>query len=218
MYELVQFEALTAFTGSYRQHNAALKFLRGQHESWEAPFETAPVELRADEPAAVAAILKGKGMAWEWDWHNMLTWSWLEMIAQLDAQSMQTAVRGPQGRSGGLVSCQLVVRPNSYDHKRHHQQQQGNSQWQSRQKLPIWDFLLLRDDGSGLRMHPQWGSTVVECYEVEGHAEEVQPPQWGLGKSDGPGTYKRFKQIGASSKLRFDAEKGRGLPPGKHAA
>ena len=69
--------------------------------------------------------------------------------------------------------------------------------------MPIWDFVLIRKDGSGIRLHPQWSTTKVESYDVEGHDEEVQPPCAGLGGSDGPGTYKYYKEIGSKRELRF---------------
>ena len=48
-------------------------------------------------------------------------WSWLEMLAQLDEDSMAFVVQGEDNRSRGLVGCDIAMRPGSYDHKRHHQ-------------------------------------------------------------------------------------------------
>ena len=71
----------------------------------------------------------------------------------------------------------------------------------------MWDFLLERADGSSIRLHPQWSTTVVETFAGEGHDTEVEPPARGPGTSDGPGTYRRFKNIGTQTKVRFDAKK-----------
>ena len=43
------------------------------------------------------------------------------MVAQLDKESMQFVVRGENGDdSVGLIACAVMLRPNSYDHSRHH--------------------------------------------------------------------------------------------------
>ena len=138
----------------------------------------------------------------------------MEMVAQLDAASMKTLVQGPDGRSQGLVACHLAPRPNSYDRKRHHQQRNSGGR-ASATKLPVWDFVLIRNDGSGVRLHPNWASTWVECFDVEGHAEAAEPPRRGLGASDGRGTYKRYKAIGTQYRLKFDPAKGYRLKPHK---
>ncbi len=45
-------------------------------------------------------------------------WSWLEMVAQLHANTMELVVCGPDGdRSRGLVCCQVCPCPNSHDHQ-----------------------------------------------------------------------------------------------------
>ena len=105
------------FSANYQQHNAALKWFRHM------------LENRADtrlffsntEATPVPHILKGAGMDYNFDEHLTHVWSWFEMVAQLDAASMAFVVNGDDGRSCGLVSCSCALRPNSYDHKRHHQ-------------------------------------------------------------------------------------------------
>ena len=145
-------------------------------------------------------------MDWSFDETKLGQWSWLEMVAQLDDESMKVAVEGEQGRSRGLIGCELLPRPGSYDHKRHHQLKMAGRPERSKQ-LSVWDFVLRRDDGSALRLHPQWGTPKVETYALEGHDPPVQPPVAGLGGSDGPGTYRHFKDQGTQMFLRFDASK-----------
>ena len=78
-------------------------------------------------------------------------------------------------------------------------------------KLPYWDYVVHREDGSGIRLHPEWSKPSVETFEELGHAEALAvvtvPPRRGLGRSDGPGTYKKYKDIGITEKMRFDAFK-----------
>ena len=156
------------------------------------------------------AIVKGSGMGWTFNLDVMVTWSWHEMVAQLDTESMRVVVEGDACRSGGLIRCELLPRPGfKYDHKRHHQLKDAGRAERNTQ-LRVWDFVLTRDDGSGLRLHPQWSSTKVETYAVEG-GEGLQLPRAGLGESDGPGTYKKFKEAGSQKILRFGGMK---QPPG----
>jgi len=107
------------FAGSYRQHNAALKYFRDEQENPDHPFDSHVLVFPNDAPAAAAAVTWNKGQDWAFDRTKMLWWSWKEMVARLDADSMRIVVRGENGRSCGLLGCYFAPRPNSYDHKRH---------------------------------------------------------------------------------------------------
>ena len=151
-----------------------------------------------------------KGKNFQVDWATEIPWCWLRMVAQLTDESIQTVLKGPDGSTRALVGCSVAARPNSYDHKRHFAMAAaGHSCGQT---LPIWDFVLRRDDGSAIRLRPQWSNTKVETFPAEGHDVEVEAPAAGLGNSDGRGTYKRYKTIGAAGLVRFD---GRKRPPGR---
>ena len=120
---------------------------------------------------------------------------------------MEEVVCGPEGRSRGLVRCEFSERPKSYDHPLHCQKSQGGHA-PPQQKLRAWDFVLIRDDGTGLRVHPEWIKNNISTAKMEGHAEEVPPPERGLGNSDGPGTYKHYKTVCSSGpELKFDKSK-----------
>ena len=207
VFDLEYFRSYRPFTGACSQHNVALKYFRGEQERLDDPFQSPSLEFHASAPIAVAVIDHPKGMAW-WFTGEWRQWCWHEMIAQLDDTSMEKVVNGFEGRSRGLVGCSLAIRPGSYDHKRHHMLIQTATN--SKQRLPIWDFVLHRADGSGIRLHPQYKGTVVETIEEPGHAEEWEvtvPPRRGLGRSDGRGTYKKYKDIGITEKMRFGASK-----------
>ena len=124
------------------------------------------------------------------------------MVAQLDDDSLTYVVDGddPNNRSGGLRGCSLSLRGGSYDHKRQVQVHQD-------EKMREWDFLLVRENGSSIRLHPNWNDRKVKTYKREGHTTEVEPPARGLGQSDGPGTFKHYREIGNERTLRFDAQK-----------
>ena len=86
-------------------------------------------------------------------------------------------------------------------------------------KLPVWDFVLHREDGTAMRLHPQWSPLPgpdgkkkkarpeVEAFGLDGHAEPVAPPAAGFGRSDGRGTYRHFLTLGFEKKLKFDGAK-----------
>ena len=112
----------------------------------------------------------------------MLDWSWLEMVAQLDEDSMFEVV------GNGLVRCEFSTRA-------------------AGPQLRVWDFVLWRADGSGIRLHPQWKQTKVATSAREGHAAQVQCPRNGLGRSDGRGTYAMYKRGGTLAMLKFDHNK-----------
>ena len=81
-------------------------------------------------------------------------------------------------------------------------------------RLPVWDFVLIRNDGTGIRVHPEWSTAKLRLYEVEPHWGPVQPPGAGLGKSEGRGTFSHYKRLHANPVPgRFDATKGAGLQP-----
>ena len=73
-------------------------------------------------------------------------------------------------------------------------------------KKPNWDFMLIRDDGSGVRLHPAWTTNNVASYAFEGSDEPVEIPRV-LGGSWGPGTYKHFKTLGQEKTYKFDHRK-----------
>ena len=138
------------------------------------------------------------------------------MVAQLLDDDMRIAVEGRDGRGRGLVSCECAPRPGSYDHKRH-AALRAEGKLQDR-RLPVWDFVLRRADGTGIRLHPQWSHKVVETIEVDGHTDPVEPPRKGFGRSEGRGTFRKYVNIGATGSLKFDHEKAPAAPKAKAKA
>ena len=221
VYTLEYFQNYAArWHGNYKQHNAALKYYRDEYENPADPFNS---RFPVFDPAVaeqISRIIKRKGSGraqdnrdWEWDHTELVSWSWLQLVAQMDAATMQRVACGPDNdRSRGIVRCEFRPCPNSYDHKRHAKGvDRGGAQTI---RLPVWDFVLIRDDGSGIRVHPEWSSPKFSLYEVEPHWGPVQPPGAGLGKSAGRGTYAYYKRLHAQPiSGRFDATKGAGLQP-----
>jgi len=200
VYDIAFFITYKDFTGHWRQHSAALKWFRGDQENAKDPESSQPFTFPNDEKVELPAIIHPPGMDFTFDESKKVKWSWLEMVAQLDDASMTHVVRGPGNSSRGLVGCDIAPRPGSYDHARSVAQAQ-NAQG-ALLKLPLWDFVLRREDGSAIRVHPQWKTPKVGSVP-DGHFPDVQPPTAGLGNSDGPGTYKHFKDSTSERWLKF---------------
>ena len=128
-------------------------------------------------------------------------WYWRQMICHLDADSMNRVVHGPESRSRGIIGCWFSPRPGSYDHVRANQNKGGD-------RLPIWDFQVLRDDGTCIYLHPPWKGNKIDATEdttegFGGVAQFVSLPKHGHGQSDGRGTFQSYKKQQRSVQLKF---------------
>ena len=124
------------------------------------------------------------------------------MIAQLAPASLRKVVNGPDGRSGGVTGCSFATRPGSYDHNRSVMIVEATGA-PAKKKLPIWDFVVHRADGSAIRLHPEWARPRFPSFAAQGHTEEVAPPRSGKGKSMGHGTFKHYKAISNAEFMLF---------------
>ena len=164
----------------YSAHNAALKWFRSIH----AGRDGFPLPLWVD----VRKLQHGQGTSYTF-LDEVEAWSWAAMVAALDEESMAFVVTD-EGRSRGLVSCEFSPRPNSYDHAT--SKALVDEGLQVNVRLPVWDFLVIRDDGSSLRLHPEFKTTKANAYAGEGHASEVALPSSGKGRSSGKGTFQAY--------------------------
>ena len=148
VFDLRYFQNLES-TCHWKDHNIALKWFRDISERdglSQAVFSNTHAEQ-------VPQIRHPKGMSYEFDEGGQRRpWTWQGMVAQMDDESMLQVVQGPEDRSRGLTSCRLQ-QSEKYDHKRHHAQGAGS------QMLKVWDFVLTRDDGSCVSLHPNFSST-----------------------------------------------------------
>ena len=72
----------------------------------------------------------------------------------------------PQLRPRWLLSRAKAKLLINYDHKRHRKlKDEGRSLLDVR--LPIWDFVIERADGTGVRLHPQRSTVKVETFDIE---------------------------------------------------
>ncbi|CAK0848875.1 unnamed protein product, partial [Prorocentrum cordatum] len=142
-----------------------------------------------------------------------VSWSWLEMVAQMGPETRAQVASGPDGCSGGLVRCVVSARPKSCDHQRcfaswHHR---GDERGEHQDN---YDFVIYRKDFSVVRFHPNWKSKDFDLCEADPRASAVPPPRDGCGGSNCACTCKYCKHIDRAGTGRVDRERGDGMPPG----
>ena len=113
-----------------------------------------------------------------------------------------------------MVGCETKLRRNSYDHSRQVNERKAK-------KLLEWDFVIHRNDGTVVRLHPQWSSTKVNVYHPDWYAEPLHPLKgaWedraegnafrksSRGEETEIGTFSLFKNFGVLKTLKFDHRK-----------
>ena len=161
------FFAWGQFSEGYKQHNAALKFLREQQENADDPSNSPTLHLDADGWTAVAVINHdAKGMGWKWK-DESRWWSWHKMTAQMTEESRATVVKGPKAAVAASWGCSFAVRPNSYDHSRSYMLNKTSGA--PSVKVPIWDFVVHRADGTAISLHLEWKKPRFPSFAEEGH-------------------------------------------------
>ena len=129
----------------------------------------------------------------------------------MDDESMRFVVEGHGAtRSRGLVGCR-IEQLDSYDHKLMHANRAAGRDCAA--MLRIWGFVLSRDDGSTVRLHPNYSNTKIQCKSGD-PVQNHELPRTGKGGSSGRGTFRRYVGLQVDKTLRFDATKNpRTAPP-----
>jgi len=210
-----------AVTSHYSAHNEALKNFRHNQEQQGPPY---CAEILKPEPYELKIVVHpNKGGPCGFEFHfgeGRFRWCWKELVASFRDCDIDFLCDGvlsgglaPLVRSGGLVACFISPKPNSYDMKRHRADamtsKRDNTARQFGSRLPEWDFVLVRADGSQVRLHPSFTTTKVACFAAEGHHCPVEVPGGDLGGSDGPGCFRRVINEGKICELRFLPSKRR---------
>ena len=196
IFDLNYFRGYTDFTATYKQHNIALKWFR---DSSEREGRT-QVIFSNTRDSLVPQIIHGKGPLYSFNEDEMFSWRWQEMVAQLDDASMAVVVEGPPDapRSRGLIQC-MIQQTEIYDHKRHCAQSSSDL-------MKVWNFVLVRDDGTSVSLHPNFNDTKVSCKFGQAGVD-LELPRTGKGGTSGPGTFRHFANKHTDVTLRFDARK-----------
>ena len=127
----------------------------------------------------------------------------------------------------GVVSIKLMPIPNTYDHKRAKAQADNHTPYEV-ENVPVWDFVVLRRDGTQVRFHPdcKGGKVTIAGMEEQPLPVPVQPLA-GQGGSDGKGTFRSMVQqaypgghsVRVESKGKGDGKgAGKGKGDGKAAS
>ena len=126
-------------------------------------------------------VTVGRTLQWKWrngemhafDFDMTATgrtqWSWQQMVSHLDDFSLSLVLEDPKGRSIGILGCSIGDRPGWLDHKMQVQVDEL--------QLPIFDFIIWRNDGSRWYMHPTWNGEKTYC-----HGISAPPAQFSLAK------------------------------------
>ena len=111
-------------------------------------------------------------------------------------------------RSGGLVSCDVALCPNSFDvamarMERTKSMFEGRARKYQNKPLEA-GFVVTRDDGVAFYIHPKHGDNKVACWLVNTQPSPAPIPASGIYGTDGPGTFKRIQTWDKLTPLRFD--------------
>jgi hypothetical protein len=203
-----------------KRHNEALKYFR---QYGEANGSIAVIFHRTN-PAKMSEIVHDTGMAFHFIGEPIIEWHWSEMVAQLDVKSLEHVVEGhcmDPDRSRGLACCRLQ-KTTRYDHKRHYAESntKGITSVRHEEQYCEWDFVLTRENGTEVWLHPSYSNTKIKWLEAEvpgvPNLGDADVPTSGLGGTSGPGTCKYYKEKNQKGLLRFKAnDKGKGKGQGK---
>ena len=188
----------------WTQHNIALKYgrmlcLRKNtkeivfgHWPYRVPLCIHPsgTEFKFDEGHEAEAI----------EWH------WVQLVANIVDEDLPLVVngQGEKTRCRGLVSCKLKFSP-KYDHKMAHAGKMHGT-LEKGQMPGSWDFVLERDDGSLVILHPNFSNKKVDV-RFAVLSEDWEVPETGPGGSSGPCTFKYFKNKGVDCHVKLDTRK-----------
>ena len=167
-------------------HNHALKYFRHDAEKTGRDVvifdNTDPVKMKEMVIASPTEFKFIGGPTTDWHWH--------ELVAKLDDKSLVQVVEGwreDPNRSRGLINCRLQKTDRCDQTRDSAQKQQGVAGriLHTEEQLMIWDFVLVRANGTEVWLHPNYASENVECLEQCGPRSEV--PKSGLGGTSVPG-------------------------------
>ena len=211
LHSLEFFANFENWTNTYKQNNVALKCVRDSAED----AGHVVINFSNTDPHLIRKIVHAWGTDYHFEGRPRIPWRWQEMVAQLDAESLEWVVHGLQShsatldlragnvainRSRGIVGCRLQ-KTTVYDHTRH-----CAMPWRKRDDMKVWDFVLECGDGTLVFLHPNFGNTKFGARRGEPERDN-QLPRGGPGGSDGPGTFTRITQKQVERVLKFDCSK-----------
>ncbi len=172
---------------SWTDHNFALKALR--HRLLQESLGELTFPIVGQTAVAVNLIQHdAKGPGFEVT-DEIGSWSWKDLIAALPKTTQDRIV------GTGITGVSVKRRgPKSYDHAFAAVAASKGWTWPGSDKEPppIVDFAFYRSDGSIILVHPRKKRGQVDII-VEAGVPVTETPAKGWGKSDGPGTFRYFR-------------------------
>ena len=209
-----------AVAGSWQINNLALKHLRDQYTARNGK-DWCFVEYGLDHSSQSRyripnVVHRPNKPDYKFDFGSPMTeWSWHQMIAQLDAHSMEIVVHDGD-RSRGITRCSLLGYPSSdMATDRKNRDNMGGRAPAFSEKM--FDFAIWRSDGSLVTLHPDFTKTKVRL--KKGYPKpDNELPDSGIGGTSGKKTFQRLLMKGVDRLLKFDAAKCMPNPQPQHVA
>jgi hypothetical protein len=147
--EMIREHADRSDNQPHSRSNEALKHFRDLLELFLQPvaIESSNLDLEADV-LPIRKSIHDRGAQFHFSKGNdTVPWSWSQMLLAT-GQWFEEVV------GDGVVAVKVIARPGSFDSKR-------AEAWalhggQRCVHVPIWDFLVVRADGTGIILHPRW--------------------------------------------------------------
>ena len=151
--EMIREHADRSDNQPHSRSNEALKHFRDLLELFLQPvaIESSNLDLEADVlPIRKSIHDRGEDRGAEFHFSrgdDTVLWSWSQML-------LGTGLRFEEVVGDGVVAVKVIARPGSFDSKRAEAWVRHGGQ--RCVHLPIWDFLVVRADGTGILLHPRW--------------------------------------------------------------
>jgi hypothetical protein len=189
-YDKEYFTAMSTWSSHSTQHNAAAKCFR----DWCVREGLGGRRLPA-EPLMLAGIWhQEKASTFELNADVLWAWSWLELVGQLNAESLDIVF----GTASFVTGCTFAFRETP----------------KTATGMHVWDFIIHRSDGSAIGLHPEWKSLKIPSCQLQAPPsdEELQElkPMWSGPTKPVFCLYRRW--LGKET-LRFDHARSNGKHP-----
>ena len=162
--------------------------------------------MQAGDPIQILSLTRGKGPAYTLG-PPFQPWSWLKMFRAMPPTTLELLV-GP-----GIVELVLMPLDDSYDHKRRSAARDAGHPFPQDAPVPVWDFAVVRADGSWMRFHPNQTKKKIDIADMTSFDYERSGPQRGKGLSDGKGTFRRMLEGTYNMEGQFKKARSEEMPP-----
>ena len=182
---------------SWKTHNKALEHFRDQFNARYKKYgiEHTPgyreygLDHNSQSRYWIPDVVHRDGPNYKFDFTTMKEWNWHQMIAHLDADSMEFVVHGGD-RSRGIVRCSLLAwgTPDLKTDRKIRNNMNGQAPETSEK---TFDFAIWRSDGSCLTLQPEFKTTKVAC-TVGLPPPDHELPATGIGGTSGKTSFQHF--------------------------